>query len=475
MAEAQTDTATETPERGAQNVSVVDCGPARKKITIEVPAERIAARFETQYKELRGEAQVPGFRRGRAPQRLLEKRFGEAVRDDVKARLITECYTQAIEEQKLEVIGQPEVKNATEIKLPETGPLTFEVEVEVQPKVELPSLEGLEVQRVKFQVTPQEIDEQVEVLQRRFGKVDTISSGAVMEDDYAMVDVKIFEGRDANDEAPVLHEQPAAYIIVHGEEMQYKGHVLGILVEDLGKQMLGKNVGDTVTISTTGPVGHENDKIRGREITLRLKITALQRLTPAAPQDLPAQTGVESLEKLREQLQAMLTERHERQQKADMHKQLAEQLAKAVKMDLPEGLSGRQAERNLRRMALELTYRGEEQDKIEQQIAEARAGSQAEAQKQLKQFFILEAAAKQLEVEVGAAEVNGRIAMIAMQQNRRPEKLRQDMQRSGEIENLYLQLREQKTLDKILEKAKITEVEPPTSEQSGNKKRKTAQ
>src|SRR5690606_1675261 len=80
------------------------------------------------------------------------------------------------------------------------------------------------------------------------------------------------------------------------------------------------------------------------------------------------------------------------------------------------------------------------------------------------EFFIIDAAARQLEVEVSDNEVNGRIAMMAIQQGRRPEKLRQEMQRNGELESLYLQVREQKTLDKILEKAKVVEVDAPAAE-----------
>ena len=93
-------------------------------------------------------------------------------------------------------------------------------------------------------------------------------------------------------------------------------------------------------------------------------------------------------------------------------------------------------------------------------VAEAREGSQEEARRDLKLFFVMEQAAKQLEIEVTDRAVNGQIAMMAMQQGRRPEKLRQEMARSGQLETLYGNMRQQKTLDAILEKAKVTESEP---------------
>jgi trigger factor len=135
-----------------------------------------------------------------------------------------------------------------------------------------------------------------------------------------------------------------------------------------------------------------------------------------------------------------------------------------VDLTLPKGLTDRQSARVLRRQALELSYQGLPENEIEQRVAELRASSEEDARKQLKLFFILDQAAKQLDVDVTENEVNGRIAMLANQQGRRPEKLRQQMQRSGELEHLFLQIREQKTLDKILETAAVTEVEPPAEE-----------
>ena len=149
-----------------------------------------------------------------------------------------------------------------------------------------------------------------------------------------------------------------------------------------------------------------------------------------------------------------------------MHQQVADHLLEKVSLDLPEGLTGRQAARVLRRQAMEMAYRGVPEQEIEQKIAELRGSSEEDARKQLKLFFILDQAAKQLEVDVTEQEINGRVAMLAMQQGRRPEKLRQQMQRAGELEHLYLQIREQKTLDKIIEKAKVTEVDAPAEEKA---------
>jgi trigger factor len=104
------------------------------------------------------------------------------------------------------------------------------------------------------------------------------------------------------------------------------------------------------------------------------------------------------------------------------------------------------------------------EEEVRAKIADMRSESEEQAARQLKQFFILDKASKELEIDVDEQELNGRIAMMAMQQGRRPDKLRQEMAKQGQIEQLYLQLREQKTLDKILESAKVTEVEGDKAE-----------
>ena len=122
-------------EQGEQTVTVEDIGPARKRLTIELPAERIADKVKNNIDRLREEAAIPGFRKGRAPTRLLERRFGETLRDDVRRQLLTESYTQAVEAESLDVIGEPEIQDAEDLQIPDEGPLVFKVEVEVSPKV----------------------------------------------------------------------------------------------------------------------------------------------------------------------------------------------------------------------------------------------------------------------------------------------------------------------------------------------------
>ncbi|MEM9913329.1 MAG: trigger factor [Planctomycetota bacterium] len=481
MADDSTAVVDDQETKPEQTVKVEDAGPALKRLTIELPESRIKDKIEDSFVQLSNDAVLPGFRKGRAPRRLLEKRFAESVQGDVKNQLLSESYHQALEEEGLDVIGEPDVKDAEDIEVPESGPLSYVVEVEVTPDFELPKFDGIKVEKKTFDVTDVDVDTEMEQYRERYGQMSAVEDATVAEGDYVQSDVKVLAGEDAGDDAEILHEHPGAYTLVHGEDKDHKGHVAGILIEDLGKQLAAKKVGDTVSISMTGPDGHENEAIKGQPVTVQMAITHVHRLAPASIEDLLPQFGMQTEDELKERVKTMLEQRNEQTQQADMHKQVTEQIVDAVELDLPEGLKGRQIERALQRQQMELLYSGKQPEEIEEELAEARTQGEAEAVKQLKTFFVLDKAAKELEVEVAENEINGRISMMAMQQQRRPEKLRNEMRQRGELEQLYLSIREQKTLDKIIEQATVTEVageaeaeaKPKKSKKKSTKKKTT--
>ena len=141
-----------------------------------------------------------------------------------------------------------------------------------------------------------------------------------------------------------------------------------------------------------------------------------------------------------------------------MRQQVAQHLIAAVDFELPQKVTDRQAERNLQRQALDMRYRGIDQTIIEQRLAELRSQSQDAAKRELKLFFVLARIAKELEIQVSDQEIAGHIAMMAQQRGERPDKLRDQLVKSGQVNLIAQQIREHKALDAILEKAKIEEL-----------------
>ena len=310
-------------------------------------------------------------------------------------------------------------------------------------------------------VTAEDVDRELDMLCRQAAQITAVEDAAIEANDVIIGDVALFAGHDVDADADRIEYLPDSHIFVTGKEQDYEGNVAGIVVDDLGTRLIGKTGGDEVTIEVTGPGGHENESIRDQPITIRISIGRINRLVPATIEELQRRYAFDSTEELRSQFEDSIVARQQSEQTAELHEQICEYLDANVELELPAGVTGRQVDRMLKRQALTLAQMDVPEQEIERRLAEARQSSQDEARRSLKLFFIIERAAHELKIEVTEGEVNGRIAQMAVRQGRRPEKLRQEMHRNGQLEHLYLSIREQKTLDQILATAEVTERDAP--------------
>ncbi len=446
-----TDTQTTLPPN---TVVVADAGPARKRLAIPIPVEAVKEKVETSWGALSMEAAVPGFRRGRVPRALLERRFGDSLLREARTQLVADAYSKALEEHKLRPVGEPELaKESQEAELKVGKPFAFTVEVEVVPDFQLPSLEGVKVRRPVVEITEEMVGNELRRNQYRFGTPTRIE-GPFKPLDRMLGHVTVFVSGGTEP----FFENNEALLVVPDEVDKGRGQVLGLLVDDLGPRLEGRKVGDEITIETTGPEGHEREELRGAPIRVVYKVRDAERITPATPEELAERFGLGTVENLREQLKLGLERRRDMEQRAAMREQVFEHLAGAVDFALPEKLSENQVARHMETQRLEMLYRGMEPERVEQRLAEIRATSADDARRRLKLFFLLARIAEHFSVEVSEAEVNGRIAQIAVQRNMRPEQVRAELQRSNRLGEVALSIREAKAADRIIDKAVITDV-----------------
>jgi trigger factor len=434
---------------------VEDAGPARKRLTITIPATAIKAKLDGSYKTLQQNAVVPGFRRGKAPRELLEKRFGATLQGEAKSELMSTAFRAAVEEHKLRPIGEPELGgDARTPELDASAPLTFTVEIEIVPAFDLPEIAGTPVERPVIEVTEAHVDMELKRASHRFGTPERIR-GPFQPHDRLLAKATV---RREGDESP-LFETDTALLVVPGPEDEGKGPVLGLMIDDLQSRLEGRSLGEQVVIETTGPESHEREDVRNAKLTIELTLVDAERVTPATLGELLARLLQPSEEALRTQLRQALEQRRDLEQRAAMREQLYDRLLKAMEFPLPEGLSSAQYTRMVERQRVELLHRGIEPEAVERQLAAMRAGTMAQAQAKLKLFFILMAFAEKLSISVSESEINGRVAALARQQGHRPEQFRAELVKTGAINELALQIREHKTADRLLESCTITEIQ----------------
>ena len=437
----------------ATQVDVQDAGPCLKKLTITIPAEKIADQLQLSLGTVVDEAELPGFRKGRAPRQLVEKRFGSVVKEEAKNQLVASAYSEAIEDKGLKVLGDPE--GADELKDVELDPekdITFTVEVEVAPEFELPSLEGIEIKRPLIEIEDDHIDKQLAKICQSEGELE--SQDKADKGDYC-IGHGLLKVADSGDE---ILDLEGAVIQIPTDEEGPKGMILGVMVDDFATQVGSPKPGDSLEIKTKGPAQHEDPRVRDQDIVITFDIERVERIAPASGEKIVERSGLADEAQLRESLKLRLTQQANVEQQSAMRRQVAKHLLDQIEFELPEKLTHRQAERNIARARFDMQHRGLDDMIVEQRVAEMRDTSDERAANELKLFFVLAKAAEDLSVEVTQDEISGRISAIAMQRNMAPQDLANQLVKQNQISYIAQQIREHKVMDRIVEQAKIEDV-----------------
>lgn len=437
----------------ANIVNIKDAGPCKKKVSIEIPAERISKMFDEQYFELRKDALVPGFRKGRVPRRLLEKRFGKEVGEQAKVKLLLEASEAALKDNNIDSLGEPDI-DTEKIEMPAGGPLKFDFEIEVRPEFDLPSLEHIPAEKPKLKVTDESVESEIAELQKRLG-VWKPKDGKIEADDQIIADV-VLKPEDGEQEKI---ENTEIYA-------RTRGFVGKVPVEKLDTLLVGAKAGDVKTTTTEVPSSYFDEKYRDKKVSVEIKINDIKHLEPAElNESFFKRFGTTDKAGLADMIRQKNEANIERQQKEAMRQSVREYLLSKVDFELPANIVGDQSQQLLQRQYTRLLMQGLKAEDITSQMDQLRASSEEQAKEQLKSFFIMDAIAKKLDIQASEEEINGYIAQAAMYRQTRPEKLREQMSRDGSLTQVALEIREIKCIDKILELAKITEVAPKKAEE----------
>jgi trigger factor len=442
----------ETATKEGFEFKIEDAGPARKRLHITVSAEAVKGKIDASIGTLRNQSSLPGFRKGRAPMQLLERRFGEALREEARHELMQAGCQNAFEQLGIRPLGdlEPVDPDAT-IEIESGKPLEFGVEFEVVPEFDLPDFSTITISRPQLDVTDEHIDEELERQCMRMGSAEELK-GAFVPADRLLGSAELFI-EDAEEPA-FAHGQVLVVLPAKGES----GQVLGLMVEKLGDCFKKAKLGDTIEIKTTGPENHEREDVQGKSLRIVFTIHIAERITPCTKDELLERFSLASEDVLREQVRLALEQQRDEDQGAAMREQMLKAVTAEVEMELPEKASGRQIATDLERIQMELMSKGMQAEEVEEKLAEVRDRSAAQTMERLKTWFILQRIAGDEEINVSEQEINARIATIAMRQGMRPDKLRADMVKNDRIMQLAGSIREQKAADHMVEQATTKDV-----------------
>lgn len=448
-----------------------DAGTLRKELTVTVPDELIHRRLDRDYGELRNDVVVPGFRRGRAPLALIQKRFGSAVRDSLKTTVLGQSFLAAIQNEKLEVLGDPLFKVDTgkgvkllelgeamqHIKLPDSGDFTYTCEIELKPTFELPRLDGIEIKTPRVVITDEMAREEIERQRRVRGRYEPVLDAAAELDDLLVADVTLRCGEE------VVKTEANLQLGVRPTRLD------GIPLEQLGQVLKGVRPGEQRFMDCTIPDDYERADLRGKPGRFEFKVHELKRLVPVSLETLLDVLGFDSEAELVEFVRRELEAERDRLMRRAEKAQICQYLLDNTVIELPEKVSARMTDRAVMRRVVELQQQGVPQDQIEARIDELRTSARQEALRDLKLEFIFEKIAQKLRVFVTDEEVNTEIARIARLYNQRFDRVRDELRSRGLLAQLAETIRQEKCISLLIEEAKVIHVDVDQAEAAADR------
>lgn len=421
----------------------------RVVLEVQVEPQRVDRVLQLVYRTIANRANIPGFRRGKAPKRLLENYFGrEYIYNQALDRLIPEAYAEAVEKTKIEPISQPEVEL---VQLEEGRPLIFKATVEVKPEVSLGEYKGLPVEKRVRQVTEADVDRYLENLRQHYAKLvdlgeERLAAGDIAIIDYqGTVDGKAFPGSSAKGVAV---------------EIGGAGFWPGFT-----EQLVGMRAGEEREVRVTFPNDYPQKELAGQEATFRVRIREAKRreLSPLDDEFAKDVSEFDTLQELREDIANRLKEAAAKEAQQQVREQVVAKAVETASVELPSSLVEARERYLFAAMEERLKQQGltmEEYLRLtDGKIEDVRARIRSEAEAAVKRELVLEAIAQKEGIVVEEAELEKEVEAIARRTGREVAAVKEQLAGRG-LEGLRLGLLYEKVADFLVENAKIEVMEP---------------
>jgi trigger factor len=436
-----------------QTVEMKDIGPCKKHIKVTVDRADIDRLLNDKFSELVSDAPVAGFRPGKAPRRIVERRFKREVTNQVRGEVLMQSLEQLAEENDIAPLTAPNL-DPTRIEIPDQGPLIYEFDVEVRPEFELPNYRGLKLRRPVRTFTDEDVIKEEHRFLGRYGSL-VPKDGPVDIDDYVVVDM----ATRAGDRELTSHKEITIRV---DPQLALKDAV----ARDFGARLKGARAGEQRTVELTLSDSVAEKAMRGQVVQATLDIKDVKSLRlPELTHDFLHHFGVHTEEQLRERVRVTLERRLEMTQRQAARQQVLEQFAAAATWELPRDLLQRQARKAFNRRVMEMQSAGMSDDDIRARVRLLEQDVLRTTELALKEHFLLQKIAEVENLEINEDDINDEIERIAAQNDESPRRVRARLEKEDLLEALATEIVESKALDLILQSAEYEDV--PFKDEAG--------
>lgn len=413
-------------------------------LTVEVSAEKFNEALDEAFKKVVKDVEMPGFRKGRIPRSIFEKRFGvEALYQDALDIVLPEAYMKAIDETGIEPVSQPE------IDIEEIGKdqeLVFTAKVTVKPEVKLGEYKGLEIEDKNVEITEEDVTESIEIQRQQLAELVLKEEGSVEEGDTVVIDFEGFHNGE-----PFEGGKAENHSLEIGS---------GSFIPGFEEQLVGKTQGEEFEIKVTFPEDYHQEELAGEDTVFKIKIheikyKELPELDDEFAKDVDDE--VETLEELREKIKKDLKEQKEVEIDNENRQKLINQVTENAEIDVPDVMVENELEQmmnefeqRLQMQGMDLNlytqFSGQSEDELKEQMKE-------DALKRIKTHLTLEAIVEKEQIEVTEEDIEKELEKMAEMYNIETEQIKEML--GGNTEALKGDLRLQKAIDYLLEQSKV--------------------
>lgn len=416
-------------------------------LEIEVETPRFEQALHQAYKRVVKRVEVPGFRKGKTPRRVIEARFGKGILlEEALEIILPEAYSEAVAQTEIEPIDQPKIDL---VKAEEGEPLVFKAMVEVKPEVELGQYKGLELVKKVTEVTEKQVNDYLEILQRRHARLVSVPDGIAAEEDVAVIDfVGTIDGK------PFPGGEAQNFSLMLGS---------GAFIPGFEEQVIGLAVGESKEIKVSFPDDYYVKDLAGKEAVFQVKIKELKRkeYSPIDDEFAKDVSEFDTLKELKESVANKLKQISETRAVKELQNEAVTKVAENAVVEIPKVMVERRIDRMIGDLADRLAQQGLTVEKYLEMIKsdedQLRQEMRPDAEKSVKADLALEAVAKKEKLEVTEAELDDAIAKLAASFNKTPEEMRKTFEQQGTLPALKNSLLMDKTVEFLVDQAKVTE------------------
>jgi len=422
---------------------VEQLGNSMVKVTLEISPEQFEQAMEIAYKKNKNQISIPGFRKGKAPRKMVEKMYGKEIfYEDAINAVLPEMYDEAVKELNLEVMSRPEVSVDS---IEEGKPVVVTCEVAVKPEVTLGEYKGLEVEAEDATITEEDVNAEIERIANRNARMVEVTDRAAQMDDILTID---FEG----------FMDGVAFDGGKGENHDLK---LGShsFIDTFEDQLVGKNIGDECEVNVTFPAEYHQKDLAGKPAVFKVAVKAIKfNEVPEINDEFVKEVSeFDTLDEYKADTKKNLEERKAKQVEESKKAKLLSKVVEASTMDMPEPMVMEQCDQMINNFAQTLRYQGMDMQKYMEMtgstIDTMRQSVRSEAERQLKESLVLEAIAKAENLEATDEDVEKELETMASMYGMEVDKLKAAVT-EAETESIKGELKTKKALEFIAANAK---------------------